>query len=206
MSKDSQDLAGLEEEGWMVTVTDLKQWAYCPRVVFYTYCMPRLRPLTFKMEAGAESHEEEKARERRRSGQVYGVEDAERCENVMLVSRRWGVRGRVDLVLRRGEEAWPVEYKLSRQLQGAEHFKVQLAMYALLLEEAWGVRCRSGFLYSLSQRRAQEVTMTPRLRKQAVEMVGEIRAAVLEERAPAPTSQRGRCVSCEFRRFCNDVL
>lgn len=192
--------------GWHVTVTDLKQWAYCPRVVFYAYCMPRLRPLTFKMEAGLAEHEEEKARERRRTGQVYGVADAERWENVVLVSDRLGVRGRVDLVLRRGEEAWPVEYKLSRALAEADHFKVQLAMYAILLEEAWGVRCRSGFLYSLSQRRAQEVAITAKLRKQALAIAAEIRAAVAGEQTPGPTPRPARCVNCEFRRFCNDVL
>ena len=36
-------------------VTDLKQYAYCPRVVYYTYCLPLLRPMTFKMERGIAS-------------------------------------------------------------------------------------------------------------------------------------------------------
>ena len=49
------------------TVTDLKQYMYCPRIVYYTYCMPLLRPTTFKMEEGIVTHGEEKARERRRS-------------------------------------------------------------------------------------------------------------------------------------------
>ncbi len=28
------------EERLIFTVTDLKQYAYCPRIVFYTYCLP----------------------------------------------------------------------------------------------------------------------------------------------------------------------
>ena len=76
---------------WYLTVTDLKQWTYCPRVVFYQYCMPRLRPMTFKMEAGLEAHEDEKARERRRTGQLYGLTAAERIENVRIQSDTLGL-------------------------------------------------------------------------------------------------------------------
>ena len=27
-------------------VTDLKQWIYCPRVLYYRYCLPEIRPIT----------------------------------------------------------------------------------------------------------------------------------------------------------------
>jgi CRISPR-associated exonuclease Cas4 len=191
---------------WHLTVSDLKQWTYCPRVVFYTYCMPRLRPQTFKMEASQETHEEEKGRERRRTGQLYDLPDAERVENVRLESDTLGVSALIDLVLRKGERAWPVDYKLSEHLKTAEHFKLQLTAYGLLLEEAWGVRCESGFLYGLGQRKVEEVRLTPRLRGQVQQTIGEIRAAIDAERMPEPTAQRSRCVNCEFRRFCNDVF
>lgn len=191
---------------WHLTVTDLKQWAYCPRVVFYTYCMPRLRPLTFKMEAAQESHEEEKDRERRRTGQLYGLPQADRFENVQFESETMGLSARIDLVLRQGERAWPVDYKLSEQVKVAEHFKLQLMAYALLVEEAWGVHCASGFLYALGSRRVEEVTFTPRLRAKVRATVQEGRAAVAAERTPEPTPQRSKCVNCEFRRFCNDVF
>lgn len=191
---------------WHLTVSDLKQWAYCPRVVFYGYCMPRLRPQTFKMEASQEEHEAEKGRERRRTGQLYGLPEAERLENVRLESERLGLSALIDLVLREGEQAWPVDYKLSAHLKTAEHFKLQLTAYGLLLEEAWGVRCESGFLYGLGERKVEEVRLTPRLRAQVEGMIGEIRAAIVAERMPEPTPQRGRCVNCEYRRFCNDVF
>lgn len=191
---------------WYLTVSDLKQWAYCPRVVFYGYCMPGLRPQTFKMEASQAEHEEEKGRERRRTGQLYGLPDAERLEDVRLQSEALGLSALIDLVLRQGERAWPVDYKLSQHLQTAEHFKLQLTAYGMLLEEAWGVSCESGFLYGLGQRQVEEVRLTPRLRAQVQRTIGEIRGSITAERMPAPTSQRSRCVNCEFRRFCNDVF
>ncbi len=36
----------------ILTVTDLKQYCYCPRILFYMRCLPGVRPLTVKMEEG----------------------------------------------------------------------------------------------------------------------------------------------------------
>jgi len=191
---------------YSLSVTDLKQWAYCPRVVFYAYCMPRLRPTTFKMEAGIDAHGREPRREQRRTGQLYGLPEAERIEHVRLSSERLGLSGLIDLVLRRGEQAWPVEYKLSRRVSIASHFKLQVAAYGMLLEEAWDVRCEEGFIYSLPTRQVERVKLTPRLRRKVESTLQAIRVMLEDERVPAPTNKRGRCVNCEFRRFCNDVF
>ncbi len=48
---------------WLLEVTDLKQYTFCPRIVFYRYCLPRIRPITYSMEEGIRSHEEEETRE-----------------------------------------------------------------------------------------------------------------------------------------------
>ena len=48
-------------------VTDLKQYVYCPRILYYHTCLPRVRPTTYKMEASIEAHALEPDRERRRS-------------------------------------------------------------------------------------------------------------------------------------------
>ncbi|HEY3230248.1 MAG TPA: CRISPR-associated protein Cas4, partial [Roseiflexaceae bacterium] len=54
-------------------VTDLKQWMYCPRVVYYRYCLPEIRPVTDLMRAGIGSHSDEVGREERRSLRTYGL-------------------------------------------------------------------------------------------------------------------------------------
>ena len=41
---------------WLLEVTDLKQYTYCPRIVFYRYCLPRVRPITSLMKEGIQSH------------------------------------------------------------------------------------------------------------------------------------------------------
>ena len=122
-----------------------------------------------------------------------------------------GLRGRLDLAIAvlwraaRGAEAIVVEYKDSEQGAGP-HFKLQLAAYALLLEEAWGLRVRRAFIYSIPLRLAEMITITPALRQKVRQAVEAMRLAVGGERMPEAPGSPQPCISCEFRRFCNDVV
>lgn len=187
-------------------VTDLKQWAYCPRIFYYHHCLPRVRPTTYKMQAGIEAGRAEEGRERRRSLRTYGLSGGEREFNVPLKSRRLGLRGELDMLitLPQSGEVVPVDYKLSKS--GARHFQLQLAAYGMLVEEMRAVVVRRGFLYLIPERRAQEVKIGKRLRDSVQQALEAMQHIVASEEMPPPVSSRRKCVSCEFRRFCNDVL
>jgi CRISPR-associated exonuclease Cas4 len=191
------------------TVTDLKQYAYCPRVVFYTYCLPLLRPTTYKMEAGIAAHERAEKRERRRTLAAYGLEEGKRHFDVAVASQELGLRGRIDMVIEVGEgeeREWiVVDYKHTRRRVG-RHVRRQLAAYGIMLEETWGGKVRRGFIYSLVTRKAEEVALTERLRGEVREIVAGMREMVERESMPDAPRSRRPCVNCEFRRFCNDVL
>jgi CRISPR-associated exonuclease Cas4 len=81
-----------------------------------------------------------------------------------------------------------------------------LAAYGIMLEETWGGKVRRGYIYSLMRRRAEEVVVTERLRREVREVVAAMREMVEREVMPGPPRSRRPCVNCEFRRFCNDVL
>ena len=196
---------------WLLEVTDLKQWASCPRIVFYRYCLPRIRPMTFLMEEGIRRQREEDEREERRSLRTYGLEVGERFPHLALSSPTLGLTGRIDLAIATpsrtapGAEAIVVDYKHSERRAGP-HFKLQLAAYALLLEEAWGLPVRRAFLYSIPLRKAEMVSITARLRQKVSETSALIRQMLDREVLPGPPASQARCLTCEFRRFCNDVV
>ncbi len=193
------------------TVTDLKQYAYCPRILFYTCCLPLLRPTTGKMEEGRLAHQEAREREQRRTLRIYGLEEARRHFDVSVASEELGLGGRIDLVLEVAPASseivreWiPVDYKQTGRRAGP-HLRQQLAAYGLMLEETWGGVVRRGFIYSLLTRRVEEIPLTPALRREVRETVAAMREMVERERMPDPPASRRPCVNCEFRRFCNDV-
>lgn len=196
--------AKAESAGWYLRVTDLKQFAYCPRIAYYSYCLPLVRPTTYKMDASVELHDKAASDEMRRSLRAYGLNEGERRFDVTLTSERLGLSGRIDMVIVLGQqEAIPVDYKLSRHSE-ARHFHQQLAAYAELIEENWQIAVQRGFLYLLPERRAEEVKLTSRMRAGLRGQVAAVQEVIRSQAMPEPTTARARCVNCEYRRFCND--
>lgn len=189
-------------------VTDLKQWVYCPRVLYYAMCLPKIRPTTYKMEAGIEAGQNEEGREERRSLRPYGLEEGRREFDVALSSSRYGLRGKADLIV------WidnpppgafvVVDYKLSNI--AGEHFKLQLMAYALMIEEMSGLTAKCGYLYFIRKRRSEKVLFTPRLREKFLLTLEAMHHMLHTELMPEATPNRNKCLACEFRRFCNDVI
>lgn len=198
-------------ESWLFDVTDVKQYACCPRLVYYRTCLPDVRPLTYTMQAGTQSHQQEEGREERRSLRHYGLERGERLFHYAIASEKLGLKGQVDMVVvspaldAQEKTIIPVEYKNSEQKAGI-HFKLQLTAYALLLEEVFQVPIQRAFLYAIPRRKAEALAITPGLRAKVSATLQQMRQMLLSEQMPEPTRAVHRCPTCEFRRFCNDVI
>ena len=224
----------MEGKGIELNASDLRQYVYCPRIIYFRYCLPVRPPPTYKMIEGKLQHERVEELEHRRSLHAYGLTDGERVFDVRLHSERLGVVGFLDMVIVRRHEVIPVEFKhvemrepgsstTRRRARGQEqsdtdglgsagsdqwvalHHKYQLAIYALLAEEHWAKPGRRCFVYFIPARRAVEVSITPGVREYAMRIVRNMRQMIAAERMPEPTRRVGRCAECEYRRFCNDV-
>lgn len=185
-----------------LTVTDLKNWAYCPRVVYYTTFLAR-RPTTFKMDDGRARHAHTTELEERRSLRAYGLREGERQYHLYLRSERLGLSGLLDMAIVTAEEVIPVEFKAARSV--SYNHRVQLAAYALLVGERWPRPVQRGYVYTIPSRRAHQVAMTAELTGTVEAMLEEIRRCLETESKPPPTVARQRCRDCEFRRYCADV-
>ena len=187
-------------------ISDLKQWFYCPRVVYWTYCLPVPKKLSYKMEHGIAQHEVLAALERRRELREYGLANGRRLFHVPLYSSRLGLSGLVDLlVVTEDGQYFPVEFKDTTGRVSANH-RYQLAGYAVLVEEIHGVEVDTAFVYRIPLKRVTAVRLTAALKRKVRTALQEMRAMLDTEQMPPPTPQRGKCVDCEFRRFCSDVL
>src|SRR5262245_25593180 len=143
-----------------LTVTHLLEHLFCPRFTYFEYVLgvperQGLRPLVQK---GREVHEE-----RRRTNPSYlrkklGV--VGRQFDVPLASADLGVRGSVDEVLTLADGSMaPFDYKFAEAPHQVYHNqKMQSAIYALLIQETFGVPARRGFLcYVRSNHRIVEL-------------------------------------------------
>ncbi len=187
-----------------LTVSDVKQYFYCPRVVFYTYCLHTKRPTTYKMKEGSLEHEAVAEKEKRRSLKTYGLKEGERQFNINLYSQRLALSGKLDMVIISGNEIIPVDFKNTSGSAGLNH-KYQLTGYALLCEEKWNKPVRRGFVYLVPQKKAQEVLLTDNMRLFFKQTLTKIREMIEKESLPAPAKWKVYCTDCEFLNFCNDI-
>jgi CRISPR-associated exonuclease Cas4 len=186
-------------------VIDLKQYLYCPRVLYYQLILPQVRPTTYKMEEGVLVHTTAVAHEKRRQLRTYGITHGERHFDVPVHSAELGLTGKIDLLIQTADEWIPVDYKNSTKV--APHYKMQVLAYGRLLAEDAGAKAiKRGFIYLIPQRTAVEIPFTPTLHRQFNQALQQIHTIYTQETMPPPTPQRPKCTDCEFRRFCNDVL
>ena len=82
-------------------VTDLKQFAYCPRIPFYQHVMGFHGKPTFKMEQGKLAQSAIEALEKRRRFCEYGLADGTRHFGVWLHSEKLNIAGKLDLQIGR---------------------------------------------------------------------------------------------------------
>ncbi len=187
-----------------LTVSDVKQFFYCPRVVFYTYCLHVKRPTTYKMKEGSLEHDAVAEREERRSLKAYGLSEGERQFNISLHSPRLALSGKLDMAILTNHEVIPVDFKNTSGNAGLNH-KYQLTGYALLVEDLWQKPVRRAFIYLVPQKKAHEVVFTDNMRLFFKQTLAKIREMIEKESLPPPARRQTHCTDCEFLNFCNDI-
>jgi CRISPR-associated exonuclease Cas4 len=188
----------------LIPVTDLKQWAYCPRVVYYHRVMPAPPRPTYKMKEGLAAQDLIEGLETRRKLREYGLDGARRRFGLWLENKELGLAGKIDLLLEAEDEIAVVDFKLTSGEPGRNH-RVQLAGYSLLSEAALGLPARQAFLYRIPDNRVFAEPVTEELRQAVTTAVADIRRMGESQWCPEPTEVRGRCVECEFANYCADV-
>ncbi len=186
-------------------VNDLKQYEYCPRIVFYNTVMPLDRKITFKMQRGTEAEFHLDALEKRRSLRRYKLKEGERRFHVWLHSERLGLSGKMDMLVVSPEGYFPVDFKYTRGRPHRNHVS-QLAGYAVLLEDLYDTHVETGFIYLAPVGELVAIRITEELKQEVGTRLAQIRQMVREELLPPPTPVRARCVECEFRNYCGDIF
>jgi CRISPR-associated exonuclease Cas4 len=188
----------------LIPVTDLKQWVYCERIVYYQRVMPVIAQRTFKMKEALAAQDLIETLEMRRGLQAYGFEGARRRFGVWLSDQELGLSAKPDLILERDDRVAVVDFKLTGGEPGENH-RMQLAGYAMLAEAAYNVPSPVAFLYRIPDNRIFAIEIGEALRKAVLAAAERIREMEVEEWFPPPTPVRKRCAECEYANYCADI-
>ena len=187
-----------------LTATDLRQFLYCPRVVYFTHVQPLERPVTYKMQHGLTAEERVVALEKRRTLRRYDIPEGERLFDVWLADAARQLTGRADMLIVAPDRVVPVEFKETDEGLSHNH-RLQVTAYALMAEAQFGRPAPEAFIVHLAAPSLVKVSCGEAWRRRVDETLAQIREMADSERFPDPPRGRGKCRECEFRRFCGDV-
>ena len=188
----------------LIPVVELRQWTYCPRVVYYHLIMSGAARSTYKMEEGLRAQELIESLEMRRTLREYGLSEAERQFGVWLTNDKAGLTGKIDLLLKGEKTAAVVDFKLTSG-EVEENHRMQLAGYAMLVEAALDLQVPVTFLYRIPDNKVFSIAVDEALKERVQRTVEAIRKLKVSEELPEPTAVRARCVECEYANYCGDV-
>jgi len=188
----------LEEEEFLAP-TDVKRFAYCPRIIYISKVLHLEERTTDYMEFGKEKHDKSVIAPLLASLRVKKV-----FENVEMESRRLRVRGKVDYVLiTKFNEYVPAEIKWAEAFKSIKRdHALQIATYALLIEENFNTVVKRGAVYYLRSRNIHVLSISNDLKKEAKSIIERINEIIDNEVEPEVKVVKRRCMNCGFRNYC----
>ncbi|HMF58543.1 MAG TPA: CRISPR-associated protein Cas4 [Pyrinomonadaceae bacterium] len=124
-----------------------------------------------------------------------------------LISKRYGLVGRPDYLVRTRAGIVPVEAKSGKcPARGRPYASnlMQLAAYCLLVEETTGASVPYGLIRYND--REVEVEFTEDLREELLALLGEMRVARTLEGVHRSHGDARRCAGCSMRGVCDEAL
>lgn len=194
---------------------DVRQYVYCPRIIYFRYVLRTKAPRTAKMKKGTEKHSkvvkrQEVAMKRLERGMVgeRTSKDDYSYREIWLVDDELGVKARVDLMqISRGKQKEPVcvitEIKTGRAptVMSKSHL-LQLSTQAILVERQFRMAVTQVRIHYQANNKEVVEELTDGLRTEALETLRIMRQLVINEWIPNPTPQKKKCRDCEFWRSC----
>ena len=189
---------------YSIPVNLIRQWCYCPRVVYYMELTKVAfhRPIWVKQ--GEQFHKIEEKLWGRRNLSRFKLQSGKIHHNLNMRSRHLGLHGIVDMAIETDKAVYPVEFKLSvhNKKRGDQ---LQLSAYAMLLESYFEKPSPVGFLVG-SGRVLRTVNVGANQRRDVMKISNDIKQMLRRGLKPDSSATLNQCCACEYINFCNDRL
>ncbi|MBI2546942.1 MAG: CRISPR-associated protein Cas4 [Candidatus Aenigmarchaeota archaeon] len=185
-----------------ITATDLMNYSYCPRIIYYTEVL-RDPQFTTKKEFKGREKEYDYQTKAKRTKVVKQYPKLPKLFKAHLVSERLGIKTIVDSIMidKEKNEAYPIQAKYSYRPPKLFRGQInQLLMEALLIKECLGYNVPFGFIKFLKSGDLVKVNLSNK--KDVLELLNEVRDVIEGERFPKATVYKKRCIDCCYKSKC----
>jgi len=185
-----------------IPVNLIRQWCYCPRVVYYL----ELSNVNFHhprwVRQGEEFHQIEEKLWKRRNLARFKLEKGKTYHNLSLKDESLSLHGIVDMAIETDDAVYAIEFKITvnNKKRGDQ---LQLAAYAMLLERQFSKPSNVGFLVGKDKALCQ-VDIDTAKRDEVLRIKNKIQKMLACGAKPETSATIVQCCNCEYINFCND--
>jgi len=140
---------------------------------------------------------------------VYGLELWESFtpkikSEYKITAEELGISGKVDQVLVYPEGVVPIEIKSGRApKEGAwDNHKIQLATYALMLENTFKVSIAAGYVKYVDENISRRIEINAFLKDQVKDLVKNVNDMLKSKVLPKKCSNTNKCEKCGLKKIC----
>ncbi len=191
-----------------ITVADIKQYFFCPRIVYFIHALGIKERSTGSMEEGREQHEKLRKKEERRLTLALKRRWGKwnKKFGVRLSSPRLGLTGILDALLERNGEYVPVEYKIAQapRRPPPNHY-YQLVAYSLLVEENYNILVRRGLIYYSQNDKILEAYITEQAKQYLIYSILPKIREITHGEYPDTKQKAAKCKNCGYYSYCRGI-
>lgn len=171
----------------LVNVSDLNQYAYCPRRYWYLHFYDT-QGRNYERVEGKTTHENQSTR-------------GDWLNELYLESDDLGLKGKIDVLDLEDGRTIPVERKRAESGEYYRSDEVQIAGYCMLLEDHLDEPVREGAIYVYETDQRMHVPITESHRDEVREQIQTMRSLDADE-VPPLVDNPSKCESCSTRQYC----
>jgi len=190
----------------ILSIRDILNYNYCPRIIYYEYVLRRPQVRTVKEDAGLKTHNEFVPRAKRNQMEKR-IFYNRKLFNLPLYSSKLNLQTVIDCVLMNTHEkiAVPMQFKRGKAPPCLYRtMKYQLVAEALLIEDAFGFTCPYGLVKFLPEERTMRAETGAEEKETLKTQLREISDVLGEETFPRGPRTKNFCTDCCYhRKICN---
>lgn len=186
-----------------LTATDLMNYLYDPRIIYFVHVLRISQATTTKELAGREKYEEFRKKSQRNKI-IKELPYLPKLYNVYLASQKYSFATKIDCVTINSvkKEAYPIQVKYSVKPEILYRTqKFQIIMEAMLIEERLGYKVPYGFVKFLKSGDFVKVWINEKLKQELLQIFGEIERIIREEKLPKPTPHKKKIIDSCYRNI-----
>ena len=182
-----------------LTSEDMRQFVYCPRIIYFRYVMKIRLQSTYKMTRGEEIHEQEI-----RKKTSYKDGSFTKYYNLYIKDKELNIAAILDYLEFDGTEGIPVDIKTGHCYQNpiSDHHLAQLLFQAILVERKFNLAVRKVKVVYKKDNLEHSYDISVEDKVKIFKNISKMRSIIEGEVIPSPTPTVAKCTDCEFWNYC----